>query len=193
MCGLSLNNLSGKADQLHRPGHQSSWQLEDVELTTSWETVSWTSNIWKFSDADGRAHVDVCTLDGMFHPKPMASDPEHPLPPSVSQRSSAASDEVTLLGEFGNLSQWNCFGTTVTLRNDQPAKFLTDHGCTRAEFVEKGSEVTIRLSARAKCQNVHSVLEWPKTTLSCEGNDLYIWLKDGKMPLRPNWWASVAK
>jgi hypothetical protein len=185
---FALVSASKSTDQ------KSEWQVEDVELIASWDYVGWTSNTWRVSNTGGRVRrVDTCVLEGTFHPKPMASDRKHPLPPSVSQRPSAASDEVPLLGEFGKMTQWNCLGTTVTVRNDEPAQFLTAHGCERTGFVDKGSEVTIRLSPRAQCQNIHSVLEWPKTTLSCEGNDLYIWLKEGKTRLRPNWWASVAK
>jgi hypothetical protein len=155
--------------------------------------VSWTSNVWHISNAAGRVQVETCSLEGLFSAKQTASNPEAAEPSRVSQRAPDSIDGVTLLAEFDKLSQWDCFGTTVTLRSREFSEALVANGCKWIQDIQRGTEVKIHPSPRVKCQNVHSVLEWSKTTLNCEGNDLSISLRDGKTPLRPNWWASVAK
>lgn len=170
--------------------HQSEWQIEDSELTASWETVSWNSNIWTVSNTGEHTQVDVCTRDGMFYPESMASNPGAPQKPYVSGRSSDSPTKVTLLAEFGKLVQWDCFGAPLTLRD--VSYDLANIGCKRSREIEHDSEVTIHLSAFERCRDTHSMLEWRRTTVTCEGNELLLWIPDGKVPLRPNWWSSVA-
>jgi len=166
------------------------WQIEDIELSASWSSVQWTSHVWRITGHASKRVIDACVVSGTFSPKAMTNPGEVPLPSSLTHEKTV---EVPVVGEFDKLMQWNCFGSIVTLRSDEQAKFMIDHGCVRAGFVPQGTEAKIEQSSRARCQAVHSVLESPKVTISCEGNDLFLSLAKGKVPLRPSWWSSVSK
>ncbi len=177
--------------QTSQPGGRGTqWQIEDVELTASFTSIDWTANIWRVSGDGNKRTVDSCVVTGTFSPTAMANGPhERPMAPSAKKVDQL---EVPLFGEFDKLTQWDCFGSTVTLRNDESAQYMSEHGCARTGPVPHGSQVMLKQSPATQCQNVHSVLEEPKTTLSCEADKLSLMLAIGKVPLRPNWWSSVS-